>query len=63
MEASFEDIARELHITAGEQRRGREERWKFEGHQGLIPDELIAAAGAIRDADTSAAVSQPTAGA
>jgi len=30
--------------------RGREERWKFERRQGLIADELIAVATAIRDA-------------
>jgi hypothetical protein len=31
--------------------RGREERWRFERRQGLIPDELIAAATGIRDAN------------
>ena len=30
--------------------RGREERWKFERRQGLIADELITVATAIRDA-------------
>jgi len=43
MEASSDNIVRELHTTADEQLHGREERWKFEGRQGLIPDELIAA--------------------
>ena len=50
MEANFDDIARELHTVASEQMRGREERWRFERRQGLIPDELIAAAAGIRDA-------------
>ena len=50
MEVSFDEIARDLHTAAGEQLRGHEERWEFERRQGLIPDELIAAAGAIREA-------------
>ena len=50
MEASFDDIAGELRTAASEQLRGREERWRFERRQGLIPDELIAAAAGIRDA-------------
>jgi nucleotide-binding universal stress UspA family protein len=50
MEASFDDVAQELLTAASEQLRGREERWRFERLQGLIPDELIAAAAGIRDA-------------
>ena len=50
MEASFDDVARELHTAASEQLRDREERWRFERRDGLIPDELIAAAADIRDA-------------
>ncbi len=50
MEVSFDEIARDLRAQAGEQLRGREERWKFERRQGLIADELIAVATAIRDA-------------
>ncbi len=50
MEASFDDVARELRTAASEQLRDREERWRFERRQGLIPDELIAAAADIRDA-------------
>jgi len=50
MEVSFDEIARDLHTAVGEQLRGREERWKFERRQGLIANELIAAAVAIRDA-------------
>jgi nucleotide-binding universal stress UspA family protein len=50
MEANFDDIARELDTLAREQLRGREERWRFQQRQGLIPGELIAAAEGIRDA-------------
>jgi nucleotide-binding universal stress UspA family protein len=49
MEANFDGIAQELNAAASEQLRGREERWRFEWRQGLIPDELIAAAAGIRD--------------
>ena len=51
MEASFDDMARELRTAASEQLRDREERWRFEWRQGLIPDELIAAAADIHDAN------------
>jgi nucleotide-binding universal stress UspA family protein len=50
MEENFGDIAVELDTAASEQLRDREERWRFERRQGLIPDELIAAAAAIGDA-------------
>jgi nucleotide-binding universal stress UspA family protein len=50
MEENFGDIAVELDTAASEQLRDREERWRFERRQGLIPDELIAAAVAIGDA-------------
>jgi len=50
METNFVDIAEELRTAAGEQLRDQEERWRFEWRQGLIPDELMAAAAGIRDA-------------
>ena len=50
MEESFDDIAQELHTAASEQLRDREERWRFVRREGLIADELIAAAIGIRDA-------------
>ena len=50
MEASFSEIARELQAQAGEQLRGREERWELEEGQGLITDVLIKAAEKLRDA-------------
>jgi nucleotide-binding universal stress UspA family protein len=49
MEVSFDEIARDLQTAADEQLRDREERWGFERRQGLIPDELMAAAAAISD--------------
>ena len=50
MEIDFDEIARELDTAASEQLRDREERWRFERRQGLIADELIAAAADIHDA-------------
>ena len=50
MEIDFDEIARELDTAASEQLRDREERWRFERRDGLIPDELIAAAAGSRDA-------------
>jgi len=50
MEDNFDDIARELQTAASGQLRDREERWRFERRQGLIADELIAAAADIQDA-------------
>jgi nucleotide-binding universal stress UspA family protein len=50
MEVNFDDIAQELHDQATEQLRGGEERWSFERRQGLIAEELIAAATVLRDA-------------
>jgi nucleotide-binding universal stress UspA family protein len=50
MEASFDDIAQELHAAASEQLRDHEERWRFERREGLVSEELIGAATDIRDA-------------
>jgi nucleotide-binding universal stress UspA family protein len=50
MDDNFDDIARELHAAASEELSGREEHWRFEQRQGLIQDELMAAAAGIRDA-------------
>ena len=50
MEVTFDDIAKELLTTATEQLRDREERWRFERREGLIAEELTAAAKAIQDA-------------
>jgi nucleotide-binding universal stress UspA family protein len=50
LEINFDDIALELRTAASEQLRGREERWRFDRRQGMITDELIAAATGILDA-------------
>jgi nucleotide-binding universal stress UspA family protein len=50
MEASFDEIGQELRAQAGEQLRGREERWQFEQRQGMITGSLVEAAETIRDA-------------
>ena len=47
MEVSFGEIARDLHTAVDEKLRDREERWGFERRDGLIPDQLLAAAEAI----------------
>lgn len=50
VEASFDDVERELRAQATEQLRDREARWHFERRQGPIPDQLIEAATQVRDA-------------
>jgi len=50
IQADFDEVAGELRTAASEQLRDREERWRFEWRQGLIPDELIAAAAELQDA-------------
>src|ERR1700693_3258942 len=50
MEISFDEIERDLRTAAAERLRGVEEDWGFERRQGIIADELIAAAKDIRDA-------------
>jgi nucleotide-binding universal stress UspA family protein len=50
MEVDFDDIAKELYAAASEQLRDCDEPWRFERREGLIADELMAAAADIRDA-------------
>jgi len=50
MEEDFDEIEQELRAQASEQLRASGAAWEFERRQGLIADELIAAATAIRDA-------------
>jgi nucleotide-binding universal stress UspA family protein len=50
VEVDFNEIERDLRTAAGEQLRGREERWRFERRQGQIADQLLTAATAVRDA-------------
>ena len=50
MESGFDEIERDLRTEAAERLRGLKEGWGFERRQGIIADELIAAAKDIRDA-------------
>jgi nucleotide-binding universal stress UspA family protein len=50
IEETFTEIERDLIAQAGEQLRGREERWRFERGDGPITDVLIKAAEKVRDA-------------
>jgi len=49
MEADFDEIEKDLRAQAGEQLQGRVETFQFQRRQGLIGDELIAAATALTD--------------
>ena len=56
MEADFDEIAEDLRKTADEQLRGRELSWGFERRQGIIAEELIAAAIGVRAANPGGTV-------
>ena len=56
LEESFDDIEQDLRVMAGEHLEGQVPGWGFERRQGLIGEELIAAA-----KDISAAQPQATA--
>jgi nucleotide-binding universal stress UspA family protein len=50
IESDFNEIEQELRTAVAEQLSGRGAAWEFARRQGIIADELIAAATAIRDA-------------
>jgi nucleotide-binding universal stress UspA family protein len=54
LEEDFDDVEQELRTMARDQLRGREVDWGFERRQGLITEELIAAANDIRAAHPDA---------
>jgi nucleotide-binding universal stress UspA family protein len=56
LEDDFDDVEQELRTSAAEQLRGQADGWSFERRQGLIADELIAAAKDIRAAEPQATV-------
>ncbi len=56
LETDFDDVERELRTMIAEQLRGREERWDLERRQGLITEELLAAARDVADAHPAATV-------
>jgi nucleotide-binding universal stress UspA family protein len=47
MDSDFAEIGEDLRKSAGEQLAGLEDRWDFQRREGLIGQELIAAATAI----------------
>jgi nucleotide-binding universal stress UspA family protein len=56
-QVTFDDIERDLRVSAAEQLRDREDRWEFERRQGLIADQLLAAAKAIHESHPGDTVS------
>jgi nucleotide-binding universal stress UspA family protein len=56
LEIDFDEIEQELRTMAGERLGGREERWDFERRQGLIAEELLAAAKDAGEANPEATV-------
>jgi nucleotide-binding universal stress UspA family protein len=56
LEIDFDEVEQELRASAGEQLRGQVADWGFERRQGLIAEELIAAANDIRAAHPQATV-------
>jgi nucleotide-binding universal stress UspA family protein len=50
IEKDFDDIEQELRAQAAERLRASGAAWEFQRRQGLITEELIAAAAAIREA-------------
>lgn len=51
MESDFDEIEQQLRTAAAEQLLDRAADWGFERRQGIVPEELIAVATAIGDAD------------
>jgi nucleotide-binding universal stress UspA family protein len=49
MDTSFDEIERDLRASASAQLAGHEDRWQFERGQGIITDQLLAAATKVRD--------------
>lgn len=56
MESDFNEIERELRAAAEEQLGGTGAAWEFRRRQGIIADELLAAAKEIRDAHADESV-------
>lgn len=56
LETDFDDVEQELRTLASEQLRGHEVDWGFERRQGLIAEELIAAARDLGAANPGATV-------
>jgi nucleotide-binding universal stress UspA family protein len=54
---TLDDIERDLRAAAAEQLRDRDDRWQFERREGLIADQLLAAAKAIHESHPDDVVS------
>ena len=57
MEVSFDEVERDLRASASKQLEGREDRWRFERGQGVITDQLLAAAARLHEEHPDDAVS------
>jgi nucleotide-binding universal stress UspA family protein len=53
VESDFAQIEQELRASAAEQLQGQQVAWDFQRRQGIISDELIAAAATIQEARPS----------
>jgi nucleotide-binding universal stress UspA family protein len=56
LKEDFDDVEQELRAMAAEQLEGREPSWGFERREGLIAEELIAAANDLHDAHPDATI-------
>jgi nucleotide-binding universal stress UspA family protein len=56
MEQDFGEIEQELRAQAAEQLSGQTETWGFQRRQGVIAEELIAAATGLQEADVAGTV-------
>ena len=56
IESDFNEIEQELRTAAAEQLQGSGAAWEFARRQGVVADELIAAATALRDAHAGGTV-------
>jgi nucleotide-binding universal stress UspA family protein len=50
MEKDFDEVEQDLRVQAAEQLRPSGASWEFERRQGIIVDQLVAAAAALREA-------------
>jgi nucleotide-binding universal stress UspA family protein len=56
LESDFDEIDQELRVSAAEQLRDSGTPWEFVRRQGIISEELIAAARSVADAEPGVAV-------
>jgi nucleotide-binding universal stress UspA family protein len=56
LETDFDEIEQELRTSAAEQLRDHVAAWEFVRRQGIVPDEVLAAAAAIGGSDPGSTV-------